>query len=668
MRHIYLTAIPFLLSACGSDGSGNTNSSPALSNTAPSISAGADLTVLERTTVELQATMVDNEGDASLVWSQVSGTMVNLENAASLTPSFQTPPTNTDLTIVFRATVDDGVNTAASDEVTITIEDRTPSPQGINDNTDNRRNRARGDRNNNRPMVESREVRTYDGSNNNLTNTLWGASFTQLVRWGEADYEDLISTLAGVSRPSARLVSNAIAAQATGESISNTFSTTDFLWQWGQFIDHDIGITDGAEEAADIVVPSGDIHFDPTSTGTQVILFSRAFFDHDTGSSAADPRQQENEITSWIDGSMIYGSDTERVATLRVGSDSPLMATSANNLLPFNTASLTNANAFGMDDDALFVAGDVRVNEQVGLASMHTLWVREHNRLARILEDDFPGSTPDEIFEATRRLVIGEIQQITYEEYLPALIGDDALPNYTGYDSTENPGLHNEFSVAAYRHGHSLVNETLLRLSANGEEISDGHLPLRDAFFTAPNLLTTETSIDPVLRGLASQLSQKLDTKANNDLRNFLFGQPGQGGLDLISLNIQRGRDHGAPSYNDMREVFDLARKISFADVTSDTDLQAKLAEIYQNVDEIDLWVGGLAEDALAAQDSQLGELFRQMHIRQFTAFRDGDRFWYQNDLTPAELARIDGVTLADVIRRNTSIGNELQDNVFFMP
>lgn len=355
----------------------------------------------------------------------------------------------------------------------------------------------------------------------------------------DADYADGISSLSGASRPSARVVSNLVHHQELGQTIANSCGTSDFLWQWGKFLDHDIGVTDGTEEEADIEVPQGNIYFDPNSTGESTILFSRALFDHDTGTSADNPREQENELTAWIDGSMVYGSDDERALALRVSEDSPYLATSAGNLLPFNTSAQTNANAFGVPDEALFLAGDIRANEQIGLTVMHTLWVREHNRIAAILEASSPDATGEEIFQAARRLVVAEIQIITFEEYLPALIGEDAISNYRGYDDDVNPGMFNEFSVAAYRFGHSLVNNQLLRLDANNDSIEEGPLSLRDAFFTAPSLLTTEESLEPVLRGQAQQLSQALDVKVSFELRNFLFGAPGAGGLDLVSLNIQ---------------------------------------------------------------------------------------------------------------------------------
>ena len=247
----------------------------------------------------------------------------------------------------------------------------------------------------------------------------------------------------------------------------------------------------------------------------------------------------------------------------------------------------------------MFLAGDVRANEQVGLAALHTLFVREHNRLAGRIAAGHPGLDGDQVYELARALVGAEVQVITYREFLPLLLGPGALPAYGGYDPAVDAGIANEFAHAGYRLGHSLLSDTLLRLDANGEEIGAGHLALKDAFFD-PTRITGEGGIDPVLRGLAGQTSQNLDVRLVDGVRNFLFGPPGAGGLDLASLNIQRGRDHGLASYNDTREAYGLARAASFSDVSSDPEIAARLEAAYASVDDIDLWVGGLAEDHVA--------------------------------------------------------------------
>ena len=518
-------------------------------------------------------------------------------------------------------------------------------------------------------FVGGREVRRMDGSGNNESDTEAGAAFQPFQRMTFADYSDDISAMSGPLRENPRVVSNIVIAQGDA-SHPNDFGTSDFLWQWGQFMDHDITLGDGVlseDRSFDIEVPAGDPFFDPVALGGKTIHFDRAIFDPLTGTDADNPREQLNEITSWIDGSMVYGSSDERANALRTNDGTGRLKTSPGALLPFNTMGLPNADGDRPNPEHLFVAGDVRSNEQVGLTVMHTLFVREHNRRARQIRRMRPDFTGDEVFEMARRLVVAEIQIITFNEFLPALIGPDAIPSYGGY-APGNGTIFTEFSGAAYRLGHTLINPQLMRLNAKGKEIADGHLALRDAFFNAPSLLKRRNDIDPILRGLASQRSQRFDNLVIDDLRNFLFGPPGAGGFDLASLNIQRGRDRGIPAYNDVREALGFGRASDFADITSDPDLQQKLFEAYGSVDEVDLWVGGLSEDAMANTGSQLGPLFTKIVADQFIALRDHDRFWWKRDLTKAEKAMVRRTRLSDVIVRNTKIKrNQIPENVFYV-
>jgi hypothetical protein len=266
------------------------------------------------------------------------------------------------------------------------------------------------------------------------------------------------------------------------------------------------------------------------------------------------------------------------------------------------------------------------------------------------------------VYQEARRMVGALMQAITYNEFLPALLGPNALNPYIGYDETVSPAIANAFSTAIYRFGHSALSPILLRLDAGLNPIPEGHLRLRDAFFR-PDRLVNEGGIEPILRGLASQPCAQVDTELVDDVRNFLFGPPGAGGFDLASLNIQRGRDHGLRSYNHARARLGLTVKTSFAEISSDADVQARLASVYADVNDIDLWVGVLAEDPV--NGGHVGELALEVIADQFTRLRDGDRYWYQASLTPQEIVDVESTTLADVIRRNTSIGAEISDDVF---
>jgi peroxidase len=514
------------------------------------------------------------------------------------------------------------------------------------------------------PVDSRSETRSIDGSGNNLTDPAIGAAGTQLVRIAPAAYADGFSAMAGPERLSAREISNLVNAQVG--SIPNPLGASDYLWQWGQFIDHDLDRTDGTydpPEAANIAVPLGDPFFDPPpGTGTVEIPCNRSLYDPATGSPALGPRQQMNQITAWIDASNVYGSDPVRAAALRADDGSGRLKTSTGNLLPFNEAGLPNA---GGTSSALFLAGDVRANEQVGLTAMHTLFVREHNRWVALLAAEHPDWGGDRLYEKARQLVGAELQVITYREFLPALLGRDAIAPYRGYDPNVRADIANEFATAAYRFGHSALSPTLLRLDADGNEIPEGSLALRDAFF-APFRITDEGGIEPLLRGLAAQPCQRIDVYVVDDVRNFLFGAPGSGGFDLASLNIQRGRDHGLPGYNALREALGLRPVHSFAQISSDPEIEARLAAAYASPDEVDAWVGGLAEDSLPG--GHVGLLVRTVLVDQFEALRDGDRLWYERVLSRGEIQRVESLRLADVIRLNTGIRDEIQDDVFRVP
>jgi len=502
--------------------------------------------------------------------------------------------------------------------------------------------------------------RSIDGSGNNIANPDWGETDTQLLRLLPSDYEDGISAPAGSNRPSARAISNAVSSQTS--SVTNSLHASDWLWQWGQFVDHDLDLTEPHEpsEPFNIAVPIGDPFFDPFGTGTQEIGLNRSIFDTTTGTGIGNPRQQINEITSYIDGSNVYGSDSVRANFLRTNDGTGKLKTSAGDLLPFNTALLPNAQSgSGPIDPSFFIAGDVRANEQIGLAATHTLFVREHNRLAEEIAAADPTLSGEEIYQRARKVVGAEIQAITYNEFLPLLLGNGALDPYSGYDDTVNAGISNEFSTAAFRVGHTMLSPELQRINNDGT--SPGSIALQDAFFTTNPIL--QEGIDSILFGLASQKAQEVDTLIVDDVRNFLFGPPGAGGFDLASLNIQRGREHGLPGYNQARIGLGLSAITSFADITSDLSVQNKLASIYDTVDDIDLWIGGLAENHI--NGGIVGELFHTIIADQFTRTRDGDRFFYLNDnYLLSMFPDVGQTTLSDVIRRNSTITN-IQDDAF---
>lgn len=502
------------------------------------------------------------------------------------------------------------------------------------------------------------EFRSVDGTINNAVNGDWGSAGKPFIRLAPNAYADGISAPAGASRPSARVISNAVAKQQNLRP--NRRGASDFLWQWGQFLDHDLDETPAADpaEAFPIAVPTGDPSFDPNSTGTVTMGLNRSAYETVLG-----VREQKSAITAWIDGSHIYGSDAARAAALRANDGTGRLRTSASahgDLLPEHSAAL----AALPPAPGFFVAGDIRVNEQTGLIAIQTLFMREHNFWADLYRTANSDAADEEIYQFARLVVGAEMQAISYREFLPVLLGPNALAPYRGYKATVNPTISNEFATAAYRLGHSLLSPTLLRLDATGTEITAGNLSLAESFFQPQKI--TDDGIDSVLRGLALGRAQELDEWIIDDVRDFLFGAPGAGGLDLASLNIQRGRDHGLPTFAAMRTALKLRPVTRFQDVNPSRQVTQELDNAYESPTDIDLWVGGLAE--ADRPGSMVGEVFHRILVDQFTRVRDGDRFWYEKTLSAEMVRMVNAQTLSVILRRNTDIGAEIPNNAFISP
>jgi peroxidase len=530
-----------------------------------------------------------------------------------------------------------------------------------------------------RPAVELLEercllsdFRTITGFGNNQTNQDWGSTNVALLRTAPVAYADGIDdpVVGSPTRPSPRIISNTVVAQTTEERVFSDRLMSAMIYGWGQFLDHDLDLTTNASppEHFNIPVPADD----PVFTGD--IPFNRSKSVYIDG-----VRQQPNEITAFIDASMVYGSDAVRAHALRTNDGTGRLKTGPGNLLPLaTTANFPDGVPFmgndthAVPDDQLFVAGDIRANENIELTSLHTLFVREHNRLAGLIATANPGMSDEDIYQRARAIVGAEMQVITYNQWIPTLLGPNALPAYPGYNpnTAPNPGIANEFSTALFRLGHSMLGDDVEFIGNNGEEL-DEEIPLHEAF-TNPGKVSEE-GIDPILKYLASDPSSEVDNTIVDEVRNLLFNVPGgQIGFDLASLNIQRGRDHGLADYNTVRGAYGLSQVSSFAQVTPDNGIQRKLHDLYNNVNNIDLWVGGLAEQHVPGTST--GQLIRTVLINQFTRLRNGDRFWYQNQsiyvpsgALPSGAASLGSVTLADVIAANTTnTRDHLQDNVFF--
>ncbi len=403
-----------------------------------------------------------------------------------------------------------------------------------------------------------RKYRTIDGSCNNLDHPLWGVSETPFLRLMPAEYEDGIGLPVGWSqpKPSARLISQRIIAT---KQVSPSTQYTLMLMQVGQFLDHDIdiapvspsGIVFNSAEPDSLTSCDDICHNDAPCFPIQVpendprirrecLSFTRSSAVCGTGAASlligdvGIHREQLNAITSYVDGSQIYGSTNVTAKILRrndgtgrLWAGNTVEGFEDKYFLPFDNNSLVDCNTgVNSDRSGCFLAGDVRVNEQVGLTTMHTLFFREHNRVVKILTSLNPHWDGERLYQEARRVVISEWQNIVFSEYVPKIIGSKYVEKYSGYDSSVDASIANAFATAAFRFGHSQIMPLFPRLNSNYDPSSIGPLRLQDAFF-APFRLLEEGGIDPLLRGLVSS-PVKLRTShqgLNNNLTEALFAQ-----------------------------------------------------------------------------------------------------------------------------------------------
>jgi len=612
------------------------------------------------------------------------------------------------------------------------------------------------------PPPADAESRSLDGSANNAAHPAWGQAGTQYRRIAPANYADGRGAM--VSGPSARYVSNRI-FNDLGQNIFSENGVSQWGWAWGQFIDHDIGLRDETPAESDPLAFSATDPLERFTNDFGAIDFSRTPASPGTGTTT--PRQQTNTISSFIDASNVYGSSASREEWLRQGSidgnptDNQASMLLPGGYLPRATERGDAAAAPAMDlmgaltgqGSGAAVAGDVRANENIALTAIHTLFVREHNRIVSLL----PASLSDEQrFQIARRVVGAESQYITYHDFLPAM--GVTLDSYRGYDPSVNPSLSNEFATVGYR-AHSQVHGEF-DVDLAPDSLSQAQLDMLSGYGITHNVtpdaieLTVPLAVaygnpdllqflgeGPVLKALSGEREYRNDEQIDDSMRSVLFqvpkpgiadpsvcGSPAvnpdcySGVADLGAIDIERGRDHGMPSYNDLRRAYGLSPVSSFTQITGEptqsfpandpaistsdpiddpdilefthlwdangntvqpgteaaredvtravrrTTLAARLKAIYGTPDKLDAFVGMVSEKHVPG--TEFGPLQLAIWKRQFEALRDGDRFFYANDPELARIRSAYGIdyrhSLADLI--GLDAGGGVQPNVFKAP
>ncbi|KAM5216027.1 lactoperoxidase isoform 2-T2 [Hipposideros larvatus] len=511
--------------------------------------------------------------------------------------------------------------------------------------------------------------RTITGECNNRRNPSLGAANRALARWLPAEYEDGLSLPFGWTPgkkrncfpiPLAREVSNQIAGYLKEDGVLDQNRSLLFM-QWGQIVDHDLDFAPDTEMGSSeyskvqcdkyclqggncfpIMIPPND---PKAETQGKCMPFFRAGFVCPTPPYQSLAREQINALNSFLDASLVYSPEPSLASRLR-NLSSPLGLMAVNQEAwdhglaypPFDNMKRSPCKFINTTANVpCFLAGDSRASEHTLLATFHTLLLREHNRLARELKLLNPQWDGEKLYQEARKILGAFIQIITFRDYLPIVLGVEMqtwIPPYQGYSESVDPRISNVFTFA-FRFGHLEVPSTVSRLDENYQPWgAEPELPLHTLFFNTWRIVK-DGGLDPLVRGLLAKKSKLMsqDKMMTGELRNKLF-QPTHKihGFDLAAINIQRCRDHGMPGYNSWRGFCNLSQPQTLEElnaVLKNEMLAQKFLDLYGTPDNIDIWIGAVAEPLV--ERGRVGLLLACLLGKQFQQIRDGDRFWWEN-------------------------------------
>lgn len=549
------------------------------------------------------------------------------------------------------------------------------------------------------------KYREPDGiCNNRLFPFEYGVAYTPFRRALNPDYSDGIlaprESQTENKLPSARNVS--LSVHRPSYSIDPDF--TVMVAVFGQFLDHDItatALSQGQDnepidccaengephpECFPVVLGPGDPNYDLYNITCMNFIRSAP-----APTDRFGPRQQLNQASAYIDGSVVYGYNAEKVESLRshVGGLLRMYVTSDNRtLLPVSTDPNDGCN--DVEENAkgryCFESGDTRANENLHLTSMHLIWARHHNYIASELERINPHWNDERLFQEAKRIVAAQLQHITYNEFLPVVLGEtysdriglSSDPNAENdtYNETVNPSIANVFAACAFRFAHTLIPGVM---NTSRDLENPNTIALHKMLFNPYSLWLAEgldnaigaASVTPLARSdqyFSSELTEKLFTDPNDKVQPTM-AQRNVCGLDLVSLNIQRGRDHGLPAYHEFRKHCGLPSVETWEDMAFavDADSLDTMKRIFVDAENVDVYTGALSEPPL--DGAIVGPLLSCIITDQFMRLKKGDSHWYERRIGPQmftneQLNQIYRTSLAGIICRNSDAVDTVQRNV----
>ena len=329
-----------------------------------------------------------------------------------------------------------------------------------------------------------------------------------------------------------------------------------------------------------------------------------------------------------------------------------------------------------------FTAGEGRAAENPALTTIHTIFLREHNRVASLIAQQNPSLSDSEIYNQARRIVTAEFQSIVFGEFLPLLTGSKSLlgngNSGTNYDPNVDPSITNEFSAAALRFGHTTVNGFFSQNDPLSGQSLGGYLLRTSNNNVSIYSSNSDLSMTSIAKGMTLQASQVFDNFMTVELTDFLYAATANNNLafgsDLAARNIQRGRDNGLSGWVQYRKLCTGKAPEDWQSKPDDISAGnwAKLKSLYVSVGDIDLFTGSLAE--MPVPSGTVGITVKCIIEQQFINLMSGDRYFFTHkgnvggaQFTKSQTDALRGVTMFDIICLNTNIF-ELQRRAFETP
>ncbi|XP_058980010.1 peroxidase [Musca domestica] len=556
------------------------------------------------------------------------------------------------------------------------------------------------------PVCEKSTYRTLDGSCNHLERPQLGMANTRYGRLLSPRYADGVSaptaSVTGQDLPSARLVSLVI----FGEMDVPDPEYTLINMQWGQIMTHDMSMQAGGTQSKKhptrcctddgrlvgldtahktcfaIIVPDHDPVY--SQVGTECLNFVRTLTDLDARCPdyRGGPAEQLTTVTSYMDLSLVYGNSIQQNSQIRAFQGGRMIVERRNGAdwLPASRNVTGDCDAIE-PTEVCYTAGDIRVNQNPGLTILHTILLREHNRIAGELAKLNPHFDDRTLFQEARKINIAQYQYISYYEWLPIFLGaENMLKNrliykvpekapVNDFDPSIDPSVINSHATAAFRYFHSQIEGRLDLLSELRSVL--GSLRLSD-WFNRPGIIEVGDNFDSLTRGHSTQPEELTDINFDREIKHFLFRRNMPFGSDLRAIDIQRNRDHGLASYNDFRQFCGLRRAQSWEDYTDliDRAIVEKLKTLYPSHEDVEITVGGSLESHVAG--ALAGPTFLCILTEQFYRTRVGDRFFFENGekyvgFTPDQLAEIRKASMARLVCDNGNNIQSMQQKAFLL-